>query len=375
MSYPSARRGLSLTAWRWGMLTAVLAPLLASGLALGLATYRGAPAAEPPLAGSRDDYQPRPVQAVKGWLPAGRKSHLPAFDVRHCPALPEIYELYPDRDGIPALYDPLLTTAREGDWLPPQAPVLGLKMGHDVRCYPLAVLNWHSLIHDRVDGQAVYVWWDPPSGLALARRVYAPSRPLGLAGLGWRGMGLAYELATGALWDLFTGVPISFPGKPGAVELSPDYGWLPLQRMTWQAWRREHGETKVLSRDTGYEFDYSFDPYTAVRGSQGESENYWTSPRLLAPESLRDQTRSLPDKAFVLGFLADDEAWAVPLETAEQVAGGKPEIATASGPVQLVARSADDWYEVVATSGVTVPQVQLMWYAWKARFPQTKIYR
>lgn len=360
---------------RLRILTAVLAPLLAGALALGLATYRGAPAAEPERAGEAGFHEPQPVRAVRGWLPAGEGQSRPAFEVRHCPALPEIYGLYPGRDGITALQEPLFTTAAEADWLSPQAPVLGLKIGGEARCYPLAILNWHSLVHDRVDGQAVYVWWDPPSGLALARRVYAPSRPLGLAGLGYRGMGLAYEVSGGALWDLFAGVPISFPGKTGPVTLRPDYGWLPLQRMTWAAWRRLHGDTRVLSRDTGYELDYGFDPYTAARGPQGEAENYWTSPRLLAPAKLRDSSRTMPDKTFVLGFLAGEQAWAVPLEVAARGEGHRPRIATTAGPVRLIARPAEDYYAVETEGGQTLPQVRLMWYAWKTRFPETKVYR
>jgi len=326
-----------------------------------------------------DDYRPKPVQVVNGWIPAGRHDSTPGFDVRNCPVVGQIYDLLPAKGAIPALEEPRFTSAEEATWLGDEAPVLGLKMGQESRCYPLAILNWHCLVHDRVNGQAVYIFWDPPSGLSLARRVRAASRPLGLAGLGYRGISLAYEKSNGVLWDLFDGVQLSFPGlAPGTRPAAqpPSYDWLPLERMSWAGWRRLHGQNLVLSRETGYGLDYGLDPYAvAALGPGGQAVNYWTSPAILAPDELRDASDTLPDKTWVLGVLADGEAWALPLQelATVAVAGDAMTLKTASASWRVRAIPREDSYFVEDEQGRRPPQVRLLWFAWKARFPDTRV--
>jgi len=311
----------------------------------------------------------RPQQGRLPWA----SSHLePAFDVRQCAFVSEIYELAPRPGDVPVLESPLFVEARLAA-IEAREPVLGLKIDTEARCYPIRIMNYHSLVLDRVAGQAIYVFWDPPSGMALARRQWASWRPLGLAGLGFRGTGLAYEPATGALWDLFGGGPLSAPGKNVIPPLPQDYQWLPLERMTFRAWHRLHPQTLVLSSDTGYGFDYNTDPYTISLSPSGEIEDYWNSDTLLAPESLRTHDEFVRDKAPVLGFLAGKEAWAVPLEELA-VSGSQIIIPAAAGAVTIHVEPFEDRYYALDASGRWLPQLRLFWFAWKARFPHTKIW-
>jgi len=313
------------------------------------------------------------VQAVQGWLPTSATDPRPSFDVTNCPVTGEIYDLAPAPGAIPSLDEPSFVSALEAVWLDEREPVLGLKLGNDTHCYPIRVMNYHSLINDRLNGQAVYVFWDPPGGLALARRQWAESRPLRVAGLGFRGVGLAFDPATGALWDLFDGGPISAPGKSVAPGAPSDHQWLPLERMTWRAWRRLHGNTQVLSLQTGYGFNYSVDPYAAAVSPQGQAEDYWRSATVLAPAALHVGDELVPDKASVLGFISGDEQWAAPLdELAAQP--GAVTIETAAGVVKVTARTQDDSFSVADEEGRWLPQVRMFWFAWKAHFPETKIW-
>jgi len=214
------------------LLTASLVGLAAALVAAGW--FGSAVSSATPAVEAVGWVTPTFVQAVAGWLPVSAADPHPAFDVRNCPFLADIYDLAPRPNAIPALENPTFIPAQEAVWLDEREPVLGLKVGDDTRCYPVRIMNYHSLVHDRLSGQAVYVFWDPPSGLALARRQWAASRPLGLAGLGFRGTGLAYDPATGALWDLFGGGPLSAPGRSVTPKLPDDYQWLPLERMTWR---------------------------------------------------------------------------------------------------------------------------------------------
>lgn len=350
-------------------------PLICVAVALSLAGWRApAPAAEPRADVGPAEYHSRFVAPLNGWLPVGGNNSQPAFDVRRCPKLSEIYDLGPAKDAIPALQAPRFTSAVEAVWLDDRAPVLGLKIGTEAHCYPLAIMNWHSLVHDRLGGQSVYVFFDPPSGLSLARRLMASSRPMGLAGYGYSGVGLAYEMATGRLYDMLAGTYLNGT-LPVAGFGSGDTDWLPLERMTWRQWRKLHPNTLVLSRDTGHAFDYGFDPYSAAAlGPGGSTESYWTSDTLLAPDALRDSQQTMPDKSVVLGFIAGKETWAVPLDT---LSGGKPVTldTTDHGAVTIHSDPSADSYYVEDESGQRPPQVRLFWYAWKSHFPNTNVYR
>jgi len=353
------------------LLTASLVALVAALMAAGW--FGSAASSTTPAAAAASWVAPAFVRAVQGWLPTSATDPRPAFNVSNCPFLAEIYDLAPTPDAIPALANPSFVSALEAVWLDEREPVLGLKIGADSHCYPVRIMNYHSLVHDRLGGQAVYVFWDPPSGVALARRQWSASRPLGLAGLGFRGTGLAYERAGGALWDLFGGGPLAAPGKTVTPNLPGDYQWLPLERMTWRAWRRLHGNTQVLSLQTGYAFNYSRDPYTAALSPQGRPEDYWRSDTILAPPALRVGDELVPDKAVVLGFLSGAEQWAAPLDelAAEP---GEVTIETAAGEVKVSVRAPDDRYSVTDEQGRWLPQARLFWFAWKARFPQTKVW-
>lgn len=350
-------------------------PLTCVAVALALAGFRAdAPAAQPRPDLVTSDYRAVFLPAVNGWLPAGRNDPRPAFDVRDCPKLAEIYDLVPAKDAIPALQSPRFTPAAEAEWLNDRAPVLGLKIGAQARCYPLAIMNWHSLVHDSLSGQGLYVFFDPPSGLALARRTMSQSRTMALAGYGYRGVGLTYEVASGRLYDMLAGVFLS-GAHPATGFGSGDSDWLPLEHMTWRQWRTLHPNTLVLSRVTGYGFDYTFDPYSAAAlGPAGSSENYWASDTLLAPDSLRDREQVLPDKSVVLGFIGATGPWAVPLDS---LSDGKPiTLETGSGGEVTVHSQPDaDSYYAEDENEQRPAQVRMFWYAWKTHFPNTKVYR
>ena len=372
------------------LISLFIIPLLCVAFALAIAGARvPTPAAQPSA-------QPAiilasPVAPVDKRLLSGGPGSRPAFDVRKCPQLARLYNLYPAKDAIPALQSPIFTSAAEALWLDDRAPVLGLKIGSESRCYPLAILNWHSLVHDTLGGQGLYVFFDPPSGLAIARRTQSKSRPMALSGYGYDGVGLTYERSTGKLYDMLGGQWLNITPSLATGFGSGGFEWLPLERMTWKQWRTLHGNTLVLSRATGHAFDYNFDPYSAAAlGPGGAVEDYWTSNTLLAPETLRDQQQTLPDKSFVLAFLAGTpdaaapggpdtpvgqmEPWAVPLDALSGDAS-QFSLNTAAGEVTVYADPPNDRYYVEDAGGHWLPQVRLFWYTWKTRFPATKLYQ
>ncbi len=58
----------------------------------------------------------------------------------------------PPRDGIPALLSPQFVPADEADFLSPEDRVLGIQGGREVKAYPIAILNWHEIVNNNLDG-------------------------------------------------------------------------------------------------------------------------------------------------------------------------------------------------------------------------------
>ncbi|MEN6304301.1 MAG: DUF3179 domain-containing (seleno)protein [Armatimonadia bacterium] len=316
--------------------------------------------------------RPRPASVDAGFLPWNYDDPRPAFNVANCSVLDGIYDLHPSKDAVLPLDRPAFIEAADATWLTDQSPVLGLKIGEASHCYPLAILNWHSLVHDTLAGQAVHVFFDPPSGLALARRARAKIRPLGLSGYGYQGVGLTYERSNARLYDFLSGTYLN--AKPASPDVygAGDTDWLPLERMTWGEWRRLHGSTLVLSRETGFPANYDLDPYTAAAlGPGGAAEDYWSSDTILAPDTLRDPAKSLRDKEWVLGVVLAGKPHAIPLSALQ--ADDETQFTAAAGKLTIHSDPGADRYYAVDAQGNQPPQARLFWFAWRAHYPQTII--
>jgi hypothetical protein len=91
------------------------------------------------------------------------------FDLSNSSLPPEqIYSGGPPRDGIPAISDPRLIAAGEADYLTPTDRVVGISLGSQARAYPIAILNWHEIVNDEIDGRRLAITYCPLCGTAVA---------------------------------------------------------------------------------------------------------------------------------------------------------------------------------------------------------------
>lgn len=180
------------------------------------------------------------------------------FDVtRHSIPLSEIERSVP-KDAIPALVHPRFLTAQEvGKRLKDSDQVLGVFLNGEARAYPVPILNSHELVNDEVGGQPILVTWCPLCG---SRVVYDPlidgrRYTFGVSGLLYKRNLLFYDMPTGSLWSQLLSQAVAGPlaGTPLRV--------LPAANSTWGEWKNAHPETSALSPHTGYQRDYSVDPY------------------------------------------------------------------------------------------------------------------
>ncbi|MDP9397906.1 MAG: DUF3179 domain-containing protein, partial [Actinomycetota bacterium] len=163
----------------------------------------------------------------------------------------------PPPDGIPPIDDPRFLAAGEVDWLAGDEPVVALQVGDRHRAYPVQIMIWHEIVNDELAGTPVAVTYCPlcNSALAFDRRLGERLLTLGTSGKLYRSDLVMYDRQTESLWSQIEGRAIG--GHLAGEKLRR----VPVQVVTWDAWRQAHPDGQVLSRETGVERDYGSNPY------------------------------------------------------------------------------------------------------------------
>ena len=282
-----------------------------------------------------------------------------AFDLRESliPA-DEIHAGGPPRDGIPALTDPEFVLAAQADYLAPDDRVLGLKLDGEARAYPIAILNWHEIVNDRIGGRAVAVTYCPLCGTGIAFDALHEGRRLdfGVSGLLYNSDVLLYDRQTESLWSQIKKQAVTGPMKGRRLSA------LPMTDTTWRAWREAHPKTLVLSTDTGHSRDYSRNPYGGYARERG----------LYFPVSA--SSKRYHPKERVLGLEIDGTFKAYPFAELSKQGGGEVrdrvngrDLLVSFDPINESATAYD-------AKGYQLPAITGCWFAWYAFHPQTEIF-
>jgi len=205
-------------------------------------------------------------------------------------------------DGIPALDNPLMLNSEQANYLP-EEPVFGISINDDARAYPLRIMDWHEMVNDVVGGVPVSLAYCTLCGAGIAydgRISNGESYTFGSSGLLYRSNKLMYDRQTKSLWNQLTGEPVL--GELADDGLMLDL--LPVVLTSWQDWRSQHPNTKVLSLETGYNRPYELG---AAYG------HYFSSPETMFPVWQRSDL--LQDKARVYALNLGGVPKAYPLET------------------------------------------------------------
>jgi hypothetical protein len=213
-------------------------------------------------------------------------------------------------DGIPSLDFPKLIKATDASYLKESDPVFGVSINGDVRAYPLRIMGWHEMFNEVIGGVPVALAYCTlcSAGILFETQVEGRKKPLvfGSSGFLYRSNKLMFDRETDSLWNQFTGESVSGPLVKSGIKLKIR----PLTITSWKAWRKAHPDTKVLSLNTGFNRDY---------GSGVVYADYFASPELMFPTSVRDESR-LKRKDYIFGIRELDVARAWPLDVFK---GGK----------------------------------------------------
>jgi hypothetical protein len=252
---------------------------------------------------------------IAGELPDGPS----ALDDMNHPDFPEplvdtsqIISGGPPPDGIPPIEDPEFISVDEADeWLQPQEPVVWLRIGDDVRAYPVQILMWHEIVNDTVGGTPVAVTYCPlcNSAISFERVVDGVETTFGTSGRLYHSALVMYDRATESLWSHFTGQAIVGVLTGAQLEIVPS----PL--VAWSDFRTDHPDALVLDVErTGHTRDYGRNPYAGYDDPDGTPFLFRGDP----DERARAQQR-------VVGVELGDATRAWPLEA---ISGGEAQATT-----------------------------------------------
>ncbi|MBI2621227.1 MAG: DUF3179 domain-containing protein [Candidatus Levybacteria bacterium] len=263
------------------------------------------------------------------------------------------------KDCIPSIDNPKFESANEAGWLNDNDIVFAIDYEGVQRAYPQRIMNWHEIVNDTLLNKPVAVTFCPLCGSAVAfeRKVNRVITEFGVSGKLHNSDLVMYDRYEGNLWQQITGEAIVGPGARRNEKLKQ----IPIVTTTWGEWYKEHPDTLVLSRDTGFSRNYDQYPYGTY---EQDDEIYF---------GVKDLNRQLQIKTVVYGVELDGLSKAYP----ESVFDKKKIIEDTVGNTSIRLERTDSG-QIKATNLQTQEEVipiRLFWFAWAAFHPDTELYR
>lgn len=271
--------------------------------------------------------------------------------------LNEIKDGGPPKDGIASIDKPKFIAASKAT-LNDKDRILGVFINGIAKAYPISILNYHEIVNDYFGENPVVITYCPlcGSGIAFNAVVNKEPKTFGVSGLLYNSDVLLYDRETQSLWSQLKYEAIS--GKLLGEQLEI----IPTANTSWGDWREKYPNTLVLSSNTGFNRDYSINPYP---GYDKSSAIYF--------EVSEVDSRFHP-KETVIGIEVNAKTKAYPFSELQKL---KKKILkdTFQGKVFTIkyndkSKSA----EVFDSKDKIVPAVTNFWFAWYAFHPQTKVY-
>ena len=272
-------------------------------------------------------------------------------------AFENLHQGCPARDCIPAIDNPKYVSANDATHISDDDVVIALSWQGEHRAYPTRILDRHEIVNDTIADTPIAITYCPLCGSAVGvhREVGGTVTEFGVSGLLYNSDLVLYDRATETLWDQIEAAGIAGPLTGESLRL------VPLTMTRWARWREAHPDTLVLSADTGFDKDYSSDPYASYRSSD----------KLMFP--VANKSDQIYPKTVVFGFELNGHSVAYTEDMLtkngqyEHELGGKPVTVTLheDGSVDLAFQDSDERHE----------PIRLFWFAWYTFHPDTDLIR
>ncbi len=175
----------------------------------------------------------------------------------------------------------------------------------------------------------------------------------GVSGMLYKNNLLMYDHQTESLWLQVKQEAVTGPMTGEELQV------LPSTVTTWKKWRRAHPETTVLSMGTGYDRDYTRDPYA----------DYYQSSRIIFDFD-RNILQSHEAKELVAGISLKDNRKAYPLAVLRK----KGRITNSLGGREVVLEI-DPQTDIITANdpqGNNIPVIVAYWFVWKDIHPDSQ---
>ena len=262
------------------------------------------------------------------------------------------------RGCIPALDDPELVSAADGDWYPDDRIVFGVTEGDEAVAFPKNIMQIHEMVNITIGGRRFGIPYCTLCGAAQA--FYTDRVPDGVetpvlrtSGLLSRSNKVMYDLNTQSVFDTFTGAAVSGPLLDAGVVLDQNS----VSVTTWGEWKQDHPNTTIVAEDGGIGRSYPDDPL------RGRDDNGPIFP-------IGDVDPRLAVQEPVVGVLLDDG-------TTLAFPAAQARAALADGDVvELggVTITSDGGGLIASFDGESVGTHEAFWFAWSQFHPDTVLW-
>ena len=186
-----------------------------------------------------------------------------------------------------------------------------------------------------------------------SRNVNGRELTFGVSGMLYKSNVMMYDRQTESLWSQVKNEAVTGPMTGAKLKV------LPSSLTTWEKWKKKHPETLVLSLDTGYDRDYSRDPYA----------DYYESRRGFFG-FFRGLFEGHEGKELVAGVEVDGQSKAYPLEKLRQLEKTTDTFAGKNLTFTFDPVTGD--LEVTDAEGNSIPYITAYWFVWKETHPETE---
>ncbi|RMD58502.1 DUF3179 domain-containing protein [Candidatus Woesearchaeota archaeon] len=255
-----------------------------------------------------------------------------------------------EKDGIPSIDEPKYISAMQAEAqgiVRPDSIVLGVERSGETFAYPESIMYWHEVVNEKIGGEKLSITYCPLTESAIG---YAGVH-LGVSGKLYNSNLVLYDRKTQSTIPQILGIAVDGLLKGRSLKQ------FPIQVTKWEAWRRKHPETKVLSRDTGYARNYDKQPYPG----------YDQLLRLWFPVAAKNN--SFHTKEIVYGISRNYKNLAV----IDSKFGNESTKVKLGNETIEISRDKELGTIKARVGNDAIPAIRMYWFAWYAYHPDTLV--